>query len=87
MQDAYLQEETKEKGIVKIKDLMPIQDGIYIWQGDITTLECDAIINTANSGMTGCYVSNHACTDNCIHTLLESLYLYQSLYERTQKGV
>lgn len=68
MQDAYLQEETKEKGIVKIKDLMPIQDGIYIWQGDITTLECDAIINAANSGMTGCYVPNHACIDNCIHT-------------------
>lgn len=68
VQDAYLQEETKEKGIVKIKDLMPVQDGISVWQGDITTLECDAIVNAANSGMTGCYVPNHACIDNCIHT-------------------
>lgn len=38
------------------------------WQGDITTLSCDAIMNAANSGMTGCYVPNHRCIDNCIHT-------------------
>lgn len=68
IQDEYLQEETALKGITSLSDLKPIQDGIYLWQGDITTLECDAIVNAANSGMTGCYVPCHACIDNCIHT-------------------
>ena len=67
-QDAYLQGETAAKGITDITDLTPIQPGIYLWQGDITTLRCDAIVNAANSGMTGCYVPNHRCIDNAIHT-------------------
>lgn len=68
IQDAYLQAETTEKGITDIADLSPIQPGLYLWQGDITTLRCDAIVNAANSGMTGCYVPNHRCIDNAIHT-------------------
>ena len=68
IQDAYLQAETAEKGITDIADLSPIQPGLYLWQGDITTLRCDAIVNAANSGMTGCYVPNHRCIDNAIHT-------------------
>ncbi len=39
-----------------------------MWRGDITTLQCDAIVNAANSGMTGCYQPCHNCIDNCIHT-------------------
>lgn len=39
-----------------------------MWQGDITTLKCDAIVNAANSQMTGCYIPHHRCIDNCIHT-------------------
>ena len=68
VQDEYLKEEIKKKGIVDIDDLKPIKDGIYLWQGDITTLRCDVIVNAANSGMTGCYVPNHRCIDNCIHS-------------------
>ena len=68
IQDAYLQEEQRKKGIVSLDTLSPIQPGIYLWRGDITTLSCDAIVNAANSGMTGCYVPNHHCIDNCIHT-------------------
>ena len=68
VQDEYLREETAAKGITDIADLTPISDGIYLWQGDITTLRCDAIVNAANSGMTGCYVPCHGCIDNCIHT-------------------
>ena len=67
-QDAYLQDETAAKGITDVNDLMPIQPGLYLWQGDITTLKCDAIVNAANSGMTGCYIPNHRCIDNAIHT-------------------
>ena len=68
IQDAYLQGETAAKGITDITDLTPIQPGLYLWQGDITTLKCDAIVNAANSGMTGCYIPNHRCIDNAIHT-------------------
>lgn len=68
IQDAYLQEEQRKKGIVTLDTLSPMQPGIYLWRGDITTLSCDAIVNAANSGMTGCYVPNHHCIDNCIHT-------------------
>lgn len=68
IQDEYLREAVKEKGITDIKDLKPVEEGIYLWQGDITTLCCDAIVNAANSGMTGCYQPCHNCIDNCIHT-------------------
>ena len=68
MQDEYLQSETAAKGVTDIAELTPVQPGLYLWQGDITTLRCDAIVNAANSGMTGCYVPNHRCIDNAIHT-------------------
>lgn len=68
VQDEYLQAETAAKGITELDDLTPAADGLYLWQGDITTLRCDAIVNAANSGMTGCYVPNHRCIDNCVHT-------------------
>ena len=68
IQDEFLQEETHRKGIVDIADLTPVQPDIYLWQGDITTLKCGAIVNAANSGMTGCYYPCHGCIDNVIHT-------------------
>lgn len=68
VQDEYLQAETAAKGITELDDLNPVSEGLYLWQGDITTLRCDAIVNAANSGMTGCYVPNHRCIDNCIHS-------------------
>ena len=68
IQDEYLREETARKGVTDIAELTPVKDGIYLWRGDITTLRCGAVVNAANSGMTGCYVPCHACIDNCIHT-------------------
>jgi O-acetyl-ADP-ribose deacetylase (regulator of RNase III) len=68
VQDEYLQEETRQKGVTALADLTPLSPGLYLWQGDITTLACDAIVNAANSGMTGCYQPCHNCIDNCIHT-------------------
>lgn len=68
IQDEYLQEEIAAKGIIDAADLVPLQPGLYLWHGDITTLRCDAIVNAANSGMTGCYCPNHGCIDNAIHT-------------------
>ena len=67
VQDEYLSEEISKRGITKAEDLN-FENGICLWQGDITTLACDAIVNAANSGMTGCYIPNHRCIDNAIHT-------------------
>ena len=68
IQDEYLREENRRKGITDIADLVPVQKDIYIWQGDITTLKCDAIVNAANSQMLGCFNPCHGCIDNAIHT-------------------
>ena len=68
MQDAYLKEETRRKGVTDLADLAPILPDIYLWQGDIATLKCDAIVNAANSALLGCFCPNHGCIDNAIHT-------------------
>ena len=72
VQDEYLREETKSHGITTIEDLTPLagigNGDLYLWRGDITTLKVGAIVNAANSGMTGCWQPCHACIDNCIHT-------------------
>lgn len=67
-EDEYLTALSERRGITDIADLEPVEDGIYLWRGDITTLKCGAIVNAANSGMTGCWSPCHSCIDNCIHT-------------------
>ena len=59
-----------ERWITDITDLEPVKSDsrLYIWQGDITTLKCDAIVNACNSRMLGCFSPMHACIDNFIHT-------------------
>ncbi|MCR5795918.1 MAG: protein-ADP-ribose hydrolase [Solobacterium sp.] len=77
VQDAYLQERIRRNGIVTLTDIPVIAeagsthlfaDRISVWQGDITRLQTDAIVNAANSQMLGCFVPMHTCIDNCIHT-------------------
>lgn len=78
VQDSYLRERVREKGIVTLNDIRTVQeefgstarhaDKISIWQGDITRLQCGAIVNAANSQMLGCFIPMHTCIDNCIHT-------------------
>ncbi len=68
IQNEYLQEEARVKGITDYHDLTPMEDGVYLWQGDISTLKVGAIVNAANSRMLGCFYPNHKCIDNCIHT-------------------
>ena len=71
VQDEFLTEEVKAKGIVSISGLKPIKENkqIYLWRGDITTLEVDAIVNAANSALLGCFIPCHACIDNAIHSV------------------
>ena len=68
VQDSYLQQRTREKGVTRLEDLEPVQPHIYVWRGDITTLAVDGIVNAANSQMLGCFAPNHGCIDNAIHT-------------------
>mgnify|MGYP004669948147 FL=1 len=68
VEDEYLQEEVSKKGITHINKLIPDSDDIYLWQGDITTIDTDAIVNAANDQLLGCFCPCHACVDNCIHT-------------------
>lgn len=70
IQDEYLTERNIERGITDVDTLAPVKSDsrLYIWQGDITTLKCDAIVNACNSQMLGCFSPMHACIDNFIHT-------------------
>lgn len=68
IQDKYLHNEIKEKGITDEKDIPFNKDIISIWQGDITTLKCDAIVNACNEYLLGCFVPGHKCIDNAIHS-------------------
>ncbi len=71
VQDAYLQQMTQEKGIVNAELLTVSAKNkhLTLWQGDITRLKADAIVNAANSQMLGCWEPNHGCIDNIIHTM------------------
>lgn len=68
VQDEYLSRRLEEKGIVTLSSIPEAADKISVWQGDITLLAADAIVNAANSQMLGCFVPMHICIDNCIHT-------------------
>ena len=68
VQDEYLQEILNAKGITRLEDLTEIDENIYLWQGDITTLRVDAIVNAANKALLGCLIPLHRCIDNAIHT-------------------
>lgn len=69
VQDELLRAEAVEKGIVRIEELEPAAEpDLYLWQGDITRLAADAIVNAANSALLGCFVPCHGCIDNAIHS-------------------
>ena len=80
VQDAYLREENADRGFISISDLEETDPGIYLWQGDITRLAVDGIVNAANSGMTGCYQPCHNCIDKA--TLCSITQVYGGTMER-----
>lgn len=94
VQDEYLRERIKENGIVTLKDIPTVKDSLNsnnkynsifsIWNGDITRLSVDAIVNAANSEMLGCFRPMHTCIDNCIHTFA-GIQLRNECYEKMKK--
>src|SRR5690625_3706329 len=59
IQNAYLTEINNNKTLTSLNDLQAFKQQLYLWQGDITTLEVDAIVNAANSELLGCTQANH----------------------------
>lgn len=68
IQDEVLTEQMNNKGLVTIDDIDLVYDHLYLWQGDITRLQVDAIVNAANNQMLGCFIPLHGCIDNAIHS-------------------
>lgn len=68
IQDLYLQEELHREKIISITDMFCIKPQIYLWKGDITKLEVDAIVNAGNNALLGCFIPCHGCIDNAIHS-------------------
>lgn len=70
VQDALLRAECAEKAVVEA-DALPVTGAdprLALWQGDITRLRADAIVNAANSALLGCFYPCHSCIDNAIHS-------------------
>lgn len=68
-EDRFLKANNNQEEAVALEDLTPVAgDNIYLWKGDITTLAVDSIVNAANSDLLGCFIPNHNCIDNIIHT-------------------
>lgn len=68
VQDEFLSAETSSKTLTSPQDINETKGKLMLWQGDITTLEVDAIVNAANSKLLGCFIPHHNCIDNVIHS-------------------
>ena len=81
MQDAELEMQRADKGVVEVHD-----EGLILWQGDITRLKVDAIVNAANAQALGCWVPLHNCIDNCIHSAA-GIQLRKECADKMQGGL
>ena len=70
VQNELLSAEREEKGVVDAMALPTVRSDprLAVWQGDITRLRADAIVDADNSALLGCFVPCHGCIDNAIHS-------------------
>lgn len=68
LEDELLKQELQTRKITDVKNIKEVENKISVWQGDITTLKIDAIVNAGNSYLLGCFIPNHSCIDNIIHS-------------------
>ena len=68
VQDALFWSETLSRGIVRVDELPELKYGFSTWEGDITRLDADAVVNAGNKGLLGCFLPGHRCIDNTIHS-------------------
>ena len=83
-QDEYLQEKLAQTELTSLEQLIEVEKNIYLWQGDITTLKVDAIVNAANKALLGCFIPHHRCIDNAIHSKA-GVQLRQECFDIMQK--
>ena len=77
-EDKFLRFQLLNKKLTNGEELKPVNelmdidikhgDKICLWKGDITSIYCDAIVNSGNSSMLGCFIPECKCIDNCIHS-------------------
>lgn len=68
LDDAYLEKVHRHRLSVGLEEMTPVAKDTYLYEGDITTLTVDGIVNAANSSLLGCFIPHHTCIDNAIHT-------------------
>ena len=68
VQDELLSAEREERGVVTADSIFADGSKLALWQGDITRLAADAIVNAGNSALLGCFHPCHGCIDNAIHS-------------------
>ena len=84
LQDEYLQEKLAQTELTNLEQLTEVEKNICLWQGDITTLKVDAIVNAANKALLGCFIPHHRCIDNAIHSKA-GVQLRQECFDIMQK--
>ena len=84
LQDEYLQEKLAQTELTNLEQLTEVEKNIYLWQGDITTLKVDDIVNAANKALLGCFIPHHRCIDNAIHSKA-GVQLRQECFDIMQK--
>ncbi len=91
-QDVELRLQREDKGVVTLEDVArtgicgrgDVSPRLYVWQGDITRLQVDAIVNAANAQLLGCFAPLHACIDNAIHSAA-GIQLREECHQLMQK--